>query len=215
VRLYFVQIIHGEDFSVRADHQYVRPNQNLFDRGRIIFESKDGIPWSAATLKTGFTISINPSILEDLDATYQSLSEIIELDRETFFARAGKSNDPYEEIARRVSTTTVAKIEDLHIEGIQAHKERWRFYPGGDLSSQMIGFVGFQGDELSGRYGLERYYDDTLSRDNDDLYVNFFAEIFSNLNKTLFKQGGDKKGDVLTTVEPSVLFDSIAPTNIL
>ena len=45
VRLYFIQIVYGEDFSVRADRQYIRPNQNLFDRGRIIFESKDGIKW--------------------------------------------------------------------------------------------------------------------------------------------------------------------------
>ncbi|MFC1730669.1 peptidoglycan D,D-transpeptidase FtsI family protein [candidate division KSB1 bacterium] len=204
VRLYFVQIIHGEDFSVRADHQYVRPNQNLFDRGRIIFESKDGIPWSAATLKTGFTISINPSVLKDPESVYKSLSEIIELDSEIFFARASKVDDPYEEIARRVSTTTVAKIENLNIEGVQAHKERWRFYPGGSLAAQTVGFVGFQGDELSGRYGLERYYDDTLSRKANDLYVNFFAEIFSNVNKTIFKQDGGREGDVVTTVEPSV-----------
>jgi cell division protein FtsI/penicillin-binding protein 2 len=204
VRLYFVQIIHGEDFSIRADHQYVRPSQNLFNRGRIIFETKEGIPWSAATLKTGFTISINPSILEDPETTYQSLSEIIELDKETFFIRAGKTNDPHEEIAKRVSSTTVAKIEALEIKGVQVHKEIWRYYPGGSLAAQTIGFVAYQGDELSGRYGLERYYDDTLSRDTDSLYMNFFAEIFSNLNKTLFTQDKKREGDIVTTIDLEV-----------
>ena len=204
VRLYFVQIINGEDFSARADRQYVRPNQNLYDRGRIIFESKDGIPWSAATLKTGFTVSINPSILQDAEAVYQKLSDIIELDKDIFFMRAGKTDDPYEEIARRVSTDDGIAIDNLDIEGVLIHKERWRFYPGGDLASQTVGFVAFEGDELSGRYGLERYYNDTLSRDTNNLYINFFAEIFSNVRKSLSEQKVDREGDVITSIEPSV-----------
>ena len=204
VRLYFVQIVHGEDFSIQADHQYVRPNQNLFDRGSIFFEDKDGRLVSGATLKTGFTVSINPSILKDPESAYQSLSEIIDLDNETFFKRAGKLNDPYEEIAKRVSQEDGIEIYNLDIEGIQVHKERWRFYPGESLAAQTLGLVAFQEDTLSGRYGLERYYNDTLSRNTNNLYVNFFAEIFSNVNNTLFNQNGGREGDVITTIEPSV-----------
>ena len=63
VRLYVIQIIHGEEFSIRADRQYVRPAHNLFDRGSVFFEDKEGRLVSAATLKTGFTVAINPSIL--------------------------------------------------------------------------------------------------------------------------------------------------------
>ncbi|MCH8329622.1 MAG: hypothetical protein IIB81_04490 [Nanoarchaeota archaeon] len=164
---------------MRADRQYVNPNQNLFDRGSIFFEDREGRLVSGATLKTGFTISINPSILKDAQETYQKLSNIIEVDSEMFFARAGKSDDPYEEIAKRVSQEDGIKIDELNIEGVQIHKERWRFYPGGKLASQTLGFVAFEGDVLSGRYGLERYYNDTLSRNSDKLYVNFFSEIFS------------------------------------
>ncbi len=204
VRLYVVQIVRGEDFSQQADRQYVRPNQNLFDRGRIVFESKDGIPWSAATLKTGFTVSINPSILKNASTTFERLTEIIELDSEIFFARAGKTTDPYEEIARRVSSEDGIRVDNLNIEGVQIHKERWRLYPGGELAAQTLGFVAFRGDELAGRYGLERYYNDTLSRDSSNLYVNFFAEIFSNIRKGLSKQVVNREGDVVTSIEPSV-----------
>lgn len=203
-RLYFVQIIHGDDFSVRADHQYVRPNQNLFDRGSLFLKDKDGRLVSGATLKTGFTISINPNALQDPKITYQRLSEIIDIDEENFFARAGKTDDPYEEIAKRVSQEDGIAIDNLDIDGVQVHKERWRYYPGGNLASQTLGFVAFAGDDLSGRYGLERYYDDTLSRNTEGLYVNFFAEIFSNINKTIFKQNGEREGDIVTTIEPSV-----------
>ena len=40
-------------------------------------------------------------------------------------------------------------------------------------------------------------------RNNNDLYVNFFAEVFSDINKTLFKDERPE-GDIVTTIEPSV-----------
>lgn len=203
-RLYFIQIMHGAELSDRADHQYVRLNQNLFDRGGIFFEDKEGRLVSAATLKTGFIISINPSILTDPAEVYQKLSNIIPIESDVFFLRAGKTEDPYEEVAKRISSDDVEKIESLGIKGVSIHKERWRYYPGGELAAQTVGLVAFQGDELSGRYGLERYYEDTLSRNSNSLYVNFFAEIFSNINKTLFRGDVRREGDIVTTIEPSV-----------
>jgi len=41
-KLYFVQIVHGSDFSDRADRQYVRPSYDLYNRGNIFFEDKYG-----------------------------------------------------------------------------------------------------------------------------------------------------------------------------
>ena len=71
------------------------------------------------------------------------------------------------------------------------------------MASHALGFLGYKGDELGGRYGLERSYDDVLSRDKDNPYINFFAEVFSNINKTLF-ENKIKKGDIITTIEPNV-----------
>ena len=42
-----------------------------------------------------------------------------------------------------------------------------------------------------------------LSRHKNNPYVNFFAEVFSNINKTLFKNEA-KEGDIITTIEPTV-----------
>jgi cell division protein FtsI/penicillin-binding protein 2 len=75
-------------------------------------------------------------------------------------------------------------------------------YPGGTLASQVVGFVGFKGDTFTGRYGLERQYNDVLSRTNSDLYQNFFAEIFDNIKGTFTNQA--QEGDLVTTIEPTV-----------
>ena len=203
-RLYYVQIIYGDEFSDRADRQYMRPSQNLFDRGSIFFKDKDGRLISGAGIKTGFTVALNPSILENASSTYQALQPILTIDKEMFFKRAGKSEDPYEEIAHHISIDVAEKIQELDITGLRVYKDQWRFYPGNSLASQTLGFVAFDGDVLTGVYGMERYYNDILNREGDNLYVNFFAEVFANLNKTIFSQANEREGDVVTSLEPSV-----------
>ena len=85
---------------------------------------------------------------------------------------------------------------------MELSRERWRVYPGEKLAANTLGFVGYSGDTFSGRYGLERYYDDTLKRDDGVAYVNFFAEIFSNINKVVSKDN-QREGDIITSIEPT------------
>ncbi|KKW11675.1 MAG: Penicillin-binding protein 2, partial [Parcubacteria group bacterium GW2011_GWA2_49_9] len=59
-KLYFVQIVQGSTYREKAERQYVRPNQELWDRGSVFFEMRDGTRVSAATLKSGFTLVIHP-----------------------------------------------------------------------------------------------------------------------------------------------------------
>ena len=201
-RLYFVQIVSGDAYSERADRQYVRTSSVLYDRGNIFFEDKDGRLVSGATLKSGFLVAIVPSDIKDKELVFQALSPLIELDHDTFILRASKVGDPYEEIANHVSELVAKEIENLDLSGVQIYRERWRYYPGDTLAAQTIGFVGYEGNDYSGRYGIERYYNDTLSRDGQSLYVNFFAEIFANI--TIFKnETKGYPGDVVTTIEPS------------
>jgi cell division protein FtsI/penicillin-binding protein 2 len=54
-----------------------------------------------------------------------------------------------------------------------------RYYPGGSLAAQEIGFVAYNNDDTQkGRYGLERYYEQTLAREEELTYSNFFVELF-------------------------------------
>ena len=65
-RLYVVQVVRGEDYSERADRQYVRPQEGLFDRGSIFFVDKNGERISAATIISGFPLLIHPHQLQEL-----------------------------------------------------------------------------------------------------------------------------------------------------
>lgn len=81
--------------------------------------------------------------------------------------------------------------------------QRKRFYPGGTLAAHAVGFVAYNNDNVQkGRYGLERYYDQMLIRTDEDLYSNFFVELFSAA-KTLFG-GTSETGSIITSIEPTV-----------
>jgi len=202
-RLYVLQIVSAEELSNKADRQYLQSTYDYYDRGSIFFETKDGNLVSAATLKTGFIIAVNPSLLVDVESVFKEISSIVPIDYDEFFAKATKKSDPYEEIAKRVPLDKAETIQALKIPGVSVYKERWRFYPGNNMAAQTLGLVAYSGEDLAGRYGLERYYNEILNRNNDSVYVNFFAEIFSNISETLSGEV-NRGGDIVTSIEPSV-----------
>jgi len=204
-KLYFLQIISGEAFQARAEHQYVA-GINYFDRGSIFFSTKDGSVVPAATVRTGFTLSINPNLLrerQDVELIYEEINSLVPIEKENFLTKAAKKNDPYEEVVKRLDEVVAKEIQGRKLPGVMVTRDRWRTYPGESMAAHTVGLIGYSGDELAGRYGLERSYETVLSRDGDAVFVNFFAEIFSNI-KSVVQEGESLEGDIVTTIEPSV-----------
>ena len=202
-RLFSLQVVRGESYSDQADSSYVR-SSDTFDRGAIYFSKKDGSHISAATVNTGYILAINTNTLENAENAFSQISTIIYIDKEEFLEKASKDNDPYEEIAKQISREDADAISALEITGVTMSKHKWRFYPGREMSAQTIGFMGYGADNtVSGQYGLEKYYNETLTKDEDNLYVNIFAEIFSGVKAVVF-EGDERTGDIVTTIEPTV-----------
>ena len=203
-RLYQLQVMRGQMFLDQADRQYAATPGSLYERGSIYFTNKDGGRQAAATLATGFTIAMNPGRVTDPEGAYEALSPYLDLNEYEFVETAQVVGDPYEEIARRVSKETMEAVMDQEVSGIQAYREQWRYYPGGTLAAHVLGFIGYVGNDYSGRYGLERYYDEQLGRDDSDVYTNFFAEILGGVGDFVFSQTKGRAADVVLTIEPRV-----------
>ncbi len=205
-RLYFLQIVHGQNYSDKADRQYTSISVDTFDRGSIFFENKNEDLISAASLKTGYILAINTKLIAtDTEMYYKKISSIITIDPGTFYSKISKVNDPYEEIAKQIPEEKIKQINDLNLPGLIIEKEKWRYYPGDSLASNVIGFTGYDdsGVNILGRYGLEKYYEDNLKRDSSTLYVNTFAEIFSNISNN-FIQNKNREADIVTSIDPEV-----------
>lgn len=204
VRLYIVQIVHGDEYRETGEGQYVHTVRDLYKRGSIFFTTKDNEKVSAATIKSGYLLAIDPSRIEDVEKTYTEINAITPLDHDTFITRASKKDKTYQEIEKQVDEELANKIDALNLAGVKLYKNQWRYYPGKSLSARTVGFIGYDGDKILGKYGLERYYNETLMRDSDHMSVNFFAEIFSNLGELVFDSSDSLEGDIVTTIEPTV-----------
>jgi cell division protein FtsI (penicillin-binding protein 3)/stage V sporulation protein D (sporulation-specific penicillin-binding protein) len=222
-RLYFVQIVHGQEYADKADRQFSAGGGGLFDRGSIYFTRKDGTLISAATLSTGFLAAINPQTLLQPDAAYAALvaaagtTSAVVMGRDAFAAVSAKKAQVYIEVAHHLPEEAGKELAAEKIPGLQVLRERWRYYPGADLAAQSVGIVSYGGgDTLAGRTGIEAQYEPALSRTGDSLYKNFFAELFSNVGNLLVNAKDAREGNVITTIEPEVqtrLTEDIATLN--
>ncbi len=220
LRLYFVQIVYGAQYAQMGDRQFASSASGLFDRGSIYFTRKDGTHISAATLQTGFLVAINPQMLTNPEVTYAAIVAVASstaISKDTFLANAAKKGVVYIEVAHHLSEAPGQMLSKEHLPGVQVLRERWRYYPGGELAAGSIGIVSYGGtNSLSGQTGLEATYDSTLSRSGDTLYKNFFAELFSDTGSLLVDAKDARQGSLVTTIEPEVqtrLEDDIAKVN--
>ena len=58
-KLFLVQIVHRNVYTAAADHQYATPSSDIYERGTIYFDTKDGELVSAATQTSGFKIAMS------------------------------------------------------------------------------------------------------------------------------------------------------------
>ena len=212
-KLYFLQIVHGSLYSAKANQQYVKPTSVIFDRGTVFFQSKDGTRLGVATVKDGVTIALDPKTLIDPQDAYRAIAPILAassslvVSQADFMTAAQKKDASYVEIAKKVDLDVGTAIQNLNIPGVLVVSNDWRYYPAGSMASQIIGITGQQSNQsqptIAGRYGLESFYDNVLSRSSSATYVNFFAELFADIKSTVFA-GQPLEGDIVSTIDPTV-----------
>lgn len=170
----------------------------------------------------------NPSsaydVMAAIFAASTSTPPSVLISKADFLAKAATPDSSFQEVATKVDSNTGMAVSALNIPGVSVYEDDWRYYPGGSLASQVIGLTG-ESDEVSvgssttattssvstdstppvvaGQYGIERSYDDVLTRDTNTLYVNFFAQLFSNIKSTVF-ENQPLQGDVVSTIDPTV-----------
>lgn len=202
--LYSTSIAGYDNYSSKARVQYAKPTTSLFARGSIYFSGKDGGQSAAASVRSGYILFMNPKLLVDPKSAYEALSNYITLDKKMFFAKAQKSGDAYEELANKLDEKAALPIQGLGLKGIGVVQETWREYPGGSLAAHELGLIGQNAasTSVSGRYGLERYYDKILARDGAGSSANIFAQLFSGISSA-FSEDRDS-GNLVITIEPTV-----------
>lgn len=200
-RTFYIQVVQHQYYTDLADKQYVSRTPINFDRGTIYFSRYKGTPVPVAQLQTTFRIAIDPTQITNPSTLYQRLNEVVKIDKDMFMARATKVNDPYEEVAKDVPQESIDKLKAKKLTGVSYIKDNKRSYPQDTVGSKVIGFVGSDGVHVRGQYGLERYYDDILTRKSSDTSINFFAELFTDIQKTIISNTDKQEGDIILTID--------------
>lgn len=206
-RLYQVQVMAHEHYSELAERQYVHTKQDLYSRGSIYFTTKEGEKVSAASIRSGYVLAFNPTLITDPNPVCGAVLPYITITEEKCLERATLQDRTYVEISSTLKEEEADEIKVLKLPGVHLYRNQWRYYPGDSLSARSIGFVGYTEDsdtELFGKYGLERFYDQVLHKEIEVQSVNFFAEIFSNLGDLVYRKDEAVQGDIVTTMEPTV-----------
>lgn len=200
-RAFYIQVVQHRYFTDLADKQYVSSGAVNFDRGTVFFSHYREELVPGAQLKTTYRIAIDPTVIVNASSTFEKLALHIPLEKEDFLARAAKKDDPYEEIAKDISSEIVAKLKLEKLSGVSFVKDNKRAYPQEEIGAKVLGFVGNDGLRIKGQYGIERYYNDVLERASSVQSVNFFAELFADIEKTSVSNRDKQEGDVVLTID--------------
>ena len=107
-----------------------------------------------------------------------NLSSILEIDKEFIREKIESKKSGTRVVARRITEDQIEAINDLDIQGVGVSYEVDRFYPAGELSSNVIGFLGYNVDgDRAGQYGIEGYYNDDLSNQSRNIILTIDVNI--------------------------------------
>ena len=213
-RLFDLQITQHEELQSKAVSQQTRRTVVTASRGTI-YDAAGNI---LAISSSAETIILSPLEIDNVvndkekpvswtkDSLAAGLAEILGKEPSAIRKRMDNVKSQYEVIQLRADEDVAAKVREYvdenDIVGVHLVADTKRYYPYGSLAAQVIGFVG---DDNTGLYGLEAYYEKELEgqsglvisakdqAENDMLYT--YEQYFAA------KNGGDLTLTLDTTIQ--------------
>lgn len=127
---------------------------------RGIIYDRNGQPLAVNTLQ--YRIGISPNLVADREGTIQNLAVILERDP-LEISEIVTSRAQWRLLATNVPPDVWRRIDQLRYRAITVEQIPRRYYPQGQLASQLIGLVGGGVEDLRGYNGVEGYYQDILT----------------------------------------------------
>ncbi len=160
-RLVSLQIVGREKYRALAEDQHKAVSELEANRGEIFLTEGDD-PYPLAINRQFQMLYAVPKDIENSWEIAAKLAPILEVEQSEIERKLSDHSDPFEILKKKLSDDQVAKIKELNLDGIYFSPEIYRYYPSGDLASQLVGFVGSNGHGFQGMYGLEASWENQL-----------------------------------------------------
>jgi penicillin-binding protein 2 len=183
-RLWVLQVVRHDDLATQAENNRIAVVPIVPNRGLIV--DRNGVV--LANNYSAYTLEITPSKVDDVEATIDTLSRIVEIqprDRRRF-KRLREESKSFESIPIRTRLTDeeVARFtaQRFRFPGVDIQARLFRHYPYGELASHVLGYIGrinqreaeamddwpdedqanYRGTEYIGKLGIEQSYEREL-----------------------------------------------------
>ncbi|MEI7891402.1 MAG: penicillin-binding protein 2 [bacterium] len=161
VKLYVLQIARHSVYVALAENQHNSKTQLAATRGEIFLQDEIQ-PYPVAVNKDLQMAYAVPREINNPDEVAEKIYTILNLDKNFIKNKISDPTDMFEILKHKLSDEEAQKIRDAKAPGIYLSGENFRYYPAGELAAQTIGFVGSNGSEQRGMYGLEASWQEKL-----------------------------------------------------
>ncbi|MEG9429498.1 MAG: penicillin-binding transpeptidase domain-containing protein [Christensenellaceae bacterium] len=163
-RLFYVQVIWGEDLQQKAIDQWTREIPVVAQRGTIT--DVNGVVLAAND--DTYTVFVRKKAVKDLNALCVALSDTLEMNYEYVYKRLTETVSSEITVKKQVKKEKINELLAYGFDGVYYSRDNSRVYPYKDFLTQVLGFTSTDG---KGQSGLELYYDKYLSGiDGEILY---------------------------------------------
>ena len=161
-RLFYVQVIWGEDLQEKAIDQWTREIPVVAQRGKILDVNGIVLTDNDDT----YSVFVRKRAVRDVEQLAKSLSEILEVDYEYVYNRLTTTISSEVTIKKQVSKEQISKLLSENFSGVYYSRDNFRVYPYNEFLTSVLGFTSTDG---KGQSGLELYYDKYLSGINGEI----------------------------------------------
>ncbi len=162
IRLFYVQVIWGEELQIKALDQWTRNVPILAKRGEIT--DRNGV--TLATTSETYTVFVRPRAVTDINEVCSVLSQIFSLDKSALAEKIQTTKVSEIKVVKHVGKEFVEELSKYSLSGVYFAEDVTRYYPYDELLAQVLGYTSADGNGIS---GLEYYYNDYLSGVNGDI----------------------------------------------
>ncbi|MBI3317990.1 MAG: penicillin-binding protein [Candidatus Omnitrophica bacterium] len=155
LRLVWLQVLHPSHWVSIARRQHLQVLELPPLRGDIL--DRHGRPLAVSIRLT--SVFADPRHVKNPAATAQHLAGLLGYSAGELSRKLSDPHRGFVWLARRVPYQTAAKIQSMHLSGVDFLMEPQRVYPQGELASHLLGFAGL---DAQGLEGLELAYDRLL-----------------------------------------------------
>ncbi len=162
IRLFYVQVIWGEELQQKAVDQWTRNIPVLAERGKIV--DRNGV--LLVGNKETYTVFVRPRSVTDAKLVSRTLSKIFGVDETKLYEKITTTKVSEIKAVKHAEKKEILKLIEHDLNGVYYAKDVTRSYPYNEFLCQTLGYTSADGNGIS---GLELYYDKYLSGINGEI----------------------------------------------